>query len=66
MQATDGAYAEVIRFDTIRLIGKDFLNGALYTADNLLCRITMHSIQNYAKGISQASIIPADVIQTVI
>ena len=53
-----------MRFDTSRLIGAQFLEKKLYTADDELCRIIEHRFENYLNSTSENSYLPTDVTET--
>lgn len=54
------------QFDTRRLIGVDFIDQTLYTADDLLCRVIEHSPENYDGAIKDKSIFNFTVAKTIV
>jgi hypothetical protein len=66
IQRQSGYTSEAIRFETKRLIGLDFVGQQLYSADDLLCRITLQDPLSYAEVEESTSVLPTDVISTVV
>ena len=63
---TQGVAEEVFRFDTSRMIGVEFIDKRLFTADDELCRIIEHDVANYLSTEESESYLPSDVTSTVV
>lgn len=66
LTSSTGFISQTTQFDTRRLIGVDFIDQALYTADDLLCRVIEHSPENYDGAIEDKSILDFIVTKSIV